>query len=94
VKRKPPGQALDPEMLTAGLGGLDSRGLAALLKELAKDRHARRAREVSSAQLSVLAADFSTRCRERVAEWWQVQLYGRAVLCASQHTQPACSRWG
>jgi hypothetical protein len=48
VKRTPTGQALDPEMLTAGLGGLDSRGLAALLKELAKDRHARRAREVSS----------------------------------------------
>jgi hypothetical protein len=48
VKHTPPGEALDPKMVTNGLTNLDSRGLAALLKELAKDRHAKRAREVRS----------------------------------------------
>jgi hypothetical protein len=33
-------------MLSNGLTNLDSRGLAALLKELAKGHHGRRAREV------------------------------------------------
>jgi hypothetical protein len=47
VKRTPAGEALDTSMLTNGLGNLDSRGLAALLKELAKERHGKRAREVS-----------------------------------------------
>lgn len=47
MKRTPAGEALDTSMLTNGLGNLDSRGLAALLKELAKERHAKRAREVS-----------------------------------------------
>lgn len=47
MKRMPAGEALDRSMLTNGLGNLDSRGLAALLKELAKERHAKRAREVS-----------------------------------------------
>lgn len=48
VKLTPAGEALDPKVLTNGLANLDSRGLAALLKDLAKERHGRRAREVRS----------------------------------------------
>ena len=48
VRRSPAGEALDRQMLSDGLLNLDSRGLAALLKELARGRHGRRAREVSS----------------------------------------------
>jgi hypothetical protein len=48
VKRTPSSEPLDPAVLNNGLGNLDSRGLAALLKELAKERHAKRAREVRS----------------------------------------------
>jgi hypothetical protein len=47
IKRSPQGTALEPGLLSGGLNNLDSRGLAALLKDLAKDRHSRRAREVS-----------------------------------------------
>jgi hypothetical protein len=38
-------------MLVSGLTNLDSRGLAALLKELAKDHHGKRAQEVMSIAL-------------------------------------------
>ncbi|WIA41856.1 hypothetical protein OEZ86_009182 [Tetradesmus obliquus] len=46
VRRSPAGEALDRQMLSDGLLNLDSRGLAALLKELARGRHGRRAREL------------------------------------------------
>jgi hypothetical protein len=48
VRRTPAGDTLDRQMLSDGLANLDSRGLAALLKELARGHHGRRAREVSS----------------------------------------------
>lgn len=47
VKRTPSDKPLDVNMLNSGLQNLDSRGLAALLKELAKGHHSKRAREVS-----------------------------------------------
>jgi hypothetical protein len=50
VRRSPAGEALDKQMLSEGLSHLDSRGLAALLKELARGHHGRRAREVSSSR--------------------------------------------
>lgn len=46
VKRTPTSEPLDSNMLSNGLQNLDSRGLAALLKELAKGYHGKRAREV------------------------------------------------
>lgn len=46
VKRTPSDKPLDSSMVSDGLSNLDSRGLAALLKELAKEKYAKRAREV------------------------------------------------
>jgi hypothetical protein len=50
VRRTPAGDTLDRQMLSEGLANFDSRGLAALLKELACGHHGRRAREVSIGQ--------------------------------------------
>lgn len=49
VRRTPPSEQLDRRLLEDGLQHLDSRGLAALLKELAKAHHGKRAREVRAA---------------------------------------------
>lgn len=47
VRRTPPSEQLDRRLLQDGLQHLDSRGLAALLKELARAHQGKRAREVS-----------------------------------------------
>lgn len=62
MKRMPAGEALGTSMLTNGLGNLDSRGLAALLKELAKERHTKRAREVSGRHAGRWGSPDSSSC--------------------------------
>lgn len=46
VKKTPVSEMLNKQMVEEGLQNLDSRGLAALLKDLAKGRYSKRAREV------------------------------------------------
>lgn len=46
MRRTPAQQQLNQQVLLDGLRNLDSRGLAALLKDLARAHHGRRAREV------------------------------------------------
>jgi hypothetical protein len=56
IARTPPGEALAAPLLAEGLSNLDSRGLAALLKELARGHHGKRGREVRAAACVPLRA--------------------------------------